>query len=359
MKADPVSVVTRLAPESALGILDVSQVLERVESRGRIGWVIEGYWPADAYGVLGAEDKAGKTFALLDLGLSVASGTSWLGHFAVAKGSVLAFLGEGDERATMRRLLAIGADRGVHLADLEGSLRLAFAVPRLSDLEHLAAVERELSEHPARLVIVDPLYLAAAGAKGSDLYAMGELLGGLQRLAQDAGAALVVSTHWNKTGEGSGARRFTGVGPGAWGRVLASAAVERRTTEPDGTSDVTLRFEFSGSEIADQTFRVRRRVRAEDPTDLDSPLHYAVDVTLSTPDRDADMPPSRSRVLAALGSSDSPLSVREIGDRLAVDGTGPPLKRTTIQEALEELAEIGLTDAERPGSGLPNRWWRR
>jgi hypothetical protein len=34
-----------------------------------------------------------------------------------------------------------------------------------------------------------PLYLAAAGAKGSDLYAMADVLGAIQRACQDHGAA--------------------------------------------------------------------------------------------------------------------------------------------------------------------------
>jgi hypothetical protein len=120
----------------------------------------------------------------------------------------------------------------------------------------------------------DPLYLAAPAGKGADLYAMGEALYAIQSLCQEAGAALVITTHCNKTGEGRGAKRFTGVGPGAWGRVLGSADVERRTTEPGGASDVQLRWEFIGGEIADAGFRMRRRVWAEDPENLDSELHY-------------------------------------------------------------------------------------
>ena len=47
--------------------------------------------------------------------------------------------------------------------------------PRFKDGDALDAVREELALYPASLVIVDPLYLAAAGGKGADLYAMGEL----------------------------------------------------------------------------------------------------------------------------------------------------------------------------------------
>jgi hypothetical protein len=44
---------------------------------------------------------------------------------------------------------------------------------------------------------------------------MGEHLQEIQLLCQNVGAALDLTTHWNKTGEGSSASRFTGVGQGA------------------------------------------------------------------------------------------------------------------------------------------------
>jgi RecA-family ATPase len=85
--------------------------------------------------------------------------------------------------------------------------------------QELAAVQAELAAHPAVLVILDPLYLAAAGASGSSLYDMGAVLQAIQGVCQQAGCALLVVTHWNKTGDGRGAvdlpRRWT---PGLCGR---------------------------------------------------------------------------------------------------------------------------------------------
>ena len=54
----------------------------RVQAAGPPTWLIQGVWPRDAYGVFAAEDKAGKTWAMLDLACSVAAGVPWLGHFA-------------------------------------------------------------------------------------------------------------------------------------------------------------------------------------------------------------------------------------------------------------------------------------
>jgi hypothetical protein len=116
---------------------------------------------------------------------------------------VLVFLGEGDQRAVVRRLRAICAHKHLAAEELAARIRLCFRVPRLTSGADLAAVGAELAAAPAALVILDPLYLAVgvAGA-GADLYAMGTVLSAIQGVCQGAGAALVVVTHWNKTGEG-------------------------------------------------------------------------------------------------------------------------------------------------------------
>lgn len=342
------------AKAGELDILELEEVLERVERAGPPTWLIEGFWPGDAYGIMGAEDKAGKTWAAIDLAVSVASGTPWLGRFDCPNpGPTTLFLGEGGERNFLRRLDAVCTGRGLALVDLIGKVRACFAVPRLRQTDQLAQLERELEEHPSHLVVIDPLYLAAAGARGSDLYEMASVLGGVQRIAQEAGAALVITTHWNKTGTGSGPDRFTGVGPGAWGRVLASAAVERRGMDPDGSSVVQLRWEFRGSEIADGIFRMRRRVWSEDSASLTARMTYEVEVT----SEGETVATSEGRILAVLRAAGiDGLTVREIGDALAVDGQGRPLTARTIQRIVKELDQV---DGEETQSGRPGRWWIR
>jgi hypothetical protein len=348
--------------QRGLVVEDLAAVLARVQAAGPPAWLIQGVWPRDAYGVFAAEDKAGKTWAILDLAVSVAAGVPWLGHFPCPpSGSVLVFLGEGGERAMVRRLRAICAHK--HL-DLEGLaarrlLRLSLRVPKLTSGQELQAVAGELHEHPAALVVLDPLYLAVAGAAtGADLYAMGAVLSGIQAVCQQAGAALVVVTHWNKTGEGRGAKRISGVGPGAWGRVLASAGVAHRASGPDGASTVVLAVDVIGGELADLAFRVRRTVRAEDPADLASPLHYQVEVLPEDPDdlegAAGDLKPSRRWVLAALRAGGAMQSVAQLGDRTAADGH--QLKARTIQEALNDLEAAGLVAGTDPGAGLARYW---
>jgi hypothetical protein len=54
----------------------------RVAAAGEPHWLIQGLWPPDAYGVLAAQEKAGKIWAAIDLTVSVATGRPRLDHFA-------------------------------------------------------------------------------------------------------------------------------------------------------------------------------------------------------------------------------------------------------------------------------------
>ncbi len=363
----PPATTPAAGPGRARGLVieDLAAVLARVDAAGPPAWLVEGIWPRDAYGVFAAEDKAGKTWAILDLAVSVATGTPWLGHFPCPpSGRVLVFLGEGGERAMVRRLRAVAAHKAVTLGELGEArlLRLCFRVPTLTSGEDLAAIEAELAGRPAALVVIDPLYLAVGhGATGANLYAMGAVLSAIQAVCQHAGAALVVVTHWNKTGEGTGVQRISGVGPGAWGRVLASAGVAHRATDPaTKASTVVLSVDLRGGEIADQQFRVRRRVWADDPADLASPLRYEVEVLADDPPADAASGPeaglkqSRQWVLAALRAGGRMQTVKQLGDRTAADGH--PLKERTLQEALGDLAAAGLAEGTDGGPGLARYW---
>ena len=351
-------------PAAELVVSSFWEVAARVAAAGEPRWLIQGLWPADAYGVLAAQEKAGKTWAALDLAVSVACGQPWLDHFACPNpGPVLLFLGEGGERATVRRIEAIATAKGADSDQLADRLRLCFRVPRLAAPGaggELVAMEQELAAHPAVLVVLDPLYLAAAGASGSNLYDMGVVLQAIQGVCQAAGCALLVVTHWNKTGDGRGADRISGAGPAAWARVICSVAVHYRGNDPDGASTVLLGVELIGGEIADTRFRIRRRVRSDDPADLGSALSYAVEV-LAADDDDQDLDPaaaalskSRQWVLTALRDGGDLQTVKQLGDRLAQ--AGHPLKPRTIQTALGELEAAGLAAGSEEGSGRARYW---
>ena len=97
--------------------------------------------------------------------------------------------------------------------------------------------------------------------------------------------------------------------------------ISRHTDRDTGGSSVVLDLDFQGDEIPETTTRIRRRVWADDPDDLSSPMHYEVTrVDFPAPARDPALdgssPPAR-RVLAVLDADANGETVRTIGDALA------------------------------------------
>ncbi len=157
---------------SPLAIDDLGTVLARVDASPAPAYLIRGVMAEADYGMFAAEFKAGKTWATTDLAVSVASGTPWLGIFEIdSPGPVLLFAGEGGERKIARRFRAVCESRGIDPAGLP--IRVCLRVPHLTSDAAMLLVEEEIEAKRPRLVIIDPLYLAARGARGSDLYEMG------------------------------------------------------------------------------------------------------------------------------------------------------------------------------------------
>ncbi len=348
-------------------VRDAAEVLAAVDAAGPPSWLVAGLWPSDAYGVLAAESKAGKTWAILDLAVSVACGRPWLGRFDCPARPALVFLGEGGERSTVRRLRAVCAHKGLDPGGLAGRLRLCFRVPKLRSGEDLAAVEAELEAFPAGLVVVDPLYLAAAGAQAASLFDMGAALEPIQAVCQHASAALVVVHHWNHTGQGTGPQRMSGAGTVEWGRVLGSISVRSRSVEPDTTaSNVLLAAEFVGGEIPEQRFGLRRKVWADDPDDLTSPLHYQASVLDDLPP-DPDPPgPGRGErgrsevrraVLAALRAGGPFQTPAQLLQHISAAGQlAPEPTLRAVQKALTQLAADGLAHGTEEDRGRARYW---
>jgi hypothetical protein len=260
------------------------------------------------YGVLGAEKKFGKTFASGDAAVNVAAGGSFLGAFPVdVAGTVLLFAGEGGRRKIVRRCRAIAAHYGHTLDDLP--LYVYERAPKLADLTQVARLRATVEQCKPVLIIVDPAYLSLAGAETSNLAAMGVLLERAQLIAQDAGSALILTHHWNKTGQGSGADRFTGSGMAEWGRVLISGStLSRNTDQATGRTTNVCRLEIIGDEIADTGVTFRRQVWVDDPDDLASPMHYHVELIDDDPGGILDAPgmkPAAVRVLRILRTTDA------------------------------------------------------
>ena len=359
--ADSMGVVTTDAHGSAvLPVRRLADLAADVDGRGPRRWLIRGVFPAGDYAVHGAEPKAGKTWNALDLAVSVATGTPWLGAVDVdTVGPVIVFAGEGGDGNIVRRLRAIANARSRVVEDLD--VWVCTRAPHLNNAAHMAVFADRVREIRPALVIVDPLYLAAGGANGADLYAMGVVLERPQHICQETGAALLVVTHYNRSRDLKGAARLTGAGPAEWGRVLLAAAVISRHTDAATMASTTLvELDVMGGEIPDQTLRIRRKVWATDPNDLDSPLNYEVTLVAAeerplTTNGGSSLSPAARKLLGAVEAMTEPANVTRLVDWTA-EHHGHGLKRPTCSTELNKLLAAGLVDVLDNGNGREKLW---
>ena len=251
--------------------------LSRFEALERIGkyppeWRVDGILSTDDYGVLAGPKGVGKTFALVDLAVSVALGRPWFGRFPTQSARVLLMTSEDSEARLWRRADAIARSFGVDPEELEDRLYIhPWAFSAITDLDRL---RYELRAVKPGLAVLDPAYRYLSGA-AAQLFDMGAVLTPLQEACATEGAPLIVGHHYNRKNGARREERISGAGLLEWARLVITAEAPARRAED---SDVVVTFEITGNSIDPRVFKVRRRVEALD----DSPnpeLRYSAEVT--------------------------------------------------------------------------------
>jgi hypothetical protein len=237
---------------------------------------------AGSYGVLGAQYKAGKTFLMCDLAVSIAAGVPWLGLIPVRQGRVAAMHNEGDKVEFIDRIEAVAAAKHVELTEeLMSRIHVQEGASKLDQPEAVNRLYEDLVVFNPDLVYIDPWYMSAGeGADGKNLAQMGTVLSNLQGIAQELDSALLITAHWNKSGEGKGVERWSGSGLAEWGRVLINVGVDKWTPaapyadDPTGRTTVDLRVDVSGQTSG--SYWVHREVWRDDARRLELPMRYLV-----------------------------------------------------------------------------------
>lgn len=160
-------------------------------------WLIERLWSLHAVGFVSGPPKSFKTWMVLEMAVSVASGLPCLGAFPVHRtGPVLLYAAEDPATALRLRLLALARNHGLELDQIDirvicaDSLRL----DRSADREKLAAtVER----HRPALLVLDPL-VRLHGLDENQAAPMAELLGYFRALQRTYLTAIAIVHHSRK-----------------------------------------------------------------------------------------------------------------------------------------------------------------
>jgi hypothetical protein len=179
-------------------------------------WTVEGVWSHDAHGLIAGEPKTFKSFVAMDLAVSVASGTKFLGHFEVPETGPVIMIQEENTPAMMKDRLekithsrGIGESAGMNGNGSDGVLEMKArddlpiflmnnAQFNLTDEDHLSFLEKLVQTHKPKLLILDPLYLMIPGLDENSAAEMGPTLRTLLALKQTHNVGILIVHHYNK-----------------------------------------------------------------------------------------------------------------------------------------------------------------
>jgi DNA-binding transcriptional ArsR family regulator len=193
--------------------------------------IIEGVLHQGCKMILGGTSKSNKSWCLLDLAISVASGEKWWGR-RCTRLPVVYINFELHGWAIAQRINALCAARPeckeigdtLHLWNLRGhNTDLTVLRPKL---------EEQLSRHQFGLVILDPAYKVLGDRDENANGEIANLMNELEKLAQSSGAAVIVAHHFAK---GDSSAKEAGdrlSGAGAWVRDPDSIVVLTPHEEP-------------------------------------------------------------------------------------------------------------------------------
>lgn len=148
--------------------------------------------------VIAGPSKSLKTSTSIDLAVSLASGSAFLGAFAVTQPKRVLFLsaesGLGVIRCTASR---IARARFCSLAEIP--IHWGGWVPKVKFSRQLAMLRAAITRSEAEVVFIDPVYQAVDGTDAANVSLMGQQLGDICRQIQHFGATPILVHHSTKT----------------------------------------------------------------------------------------------------------------------------------------------------------------
>ena len=179
--------------------------LRDIPEPGPVDWLVKDLWVKGAFGIVGAEPKAWKSWLTLHLGISVGAGIPLFGRFAVQRGRVLMFAAEGGKGLLRKRAGEICRALDLPLSAVDLAV-IDLPVMRLDDKNTVAAFQATCVLEKPALVILDPFREMHTGDE-NDAALIAALLQPLRELQNTVGCAVQLVHHMGKAPEGKTTRR--------------------------------------------------------------------------------------------------------------------------------------------------------
>jgi hypothetical protein len=194
--------------------------------------LIDGLLRRAEVGNLVAPPKAHKSYALLHLGICIATGRPWLG-FSTHRGRVLLLDFELHGETLGHRLPVVLAAERLTPADLCDGLAVELRRGRPLDIYTLGSYLAALESLRFSLVVIDPLYrLFPADMDENDNADIAKVYAMLAGYADKLNAAIIVVHHLSKGPQGEKGLTDLGAGGGAQSRAADAHLSLREHAEP-------------------------------------------------------------------------------------------------------------------------------
>ncbi len=192
-------------------------------------WLIDDWWTLGSHGIIAGLPKSYKSLISLDMAISVASHSPFMGQFEInpkGVGPVIVVQQENSMSLLRDRLWKMTVQRGLHsgkilhgkkdeiVVEFPPSIPLIFyndfgfdmSMPQDRD-----AIEEVIQKEGAKLIVFDPLYLMIGGADENNAKEMRPILTWLLRIRNLYNCAVVVVHHWGKGGSDRKGRGAGGI----------------------------------------------------------------------------------------------------------------------------------------------------
>ncbi|MBA4187757.1 MAG: hypothetical protein C0467_07035 [Planctomycetaceae bacterium] len=162
-------------------------------------WLVSRALVRNQPGVIAGPSKALKTNLSIDLGVSLASGTPFLGQFDIPKRTRVAVVsGESGEHTLQETAHRVCRAKGITLASLGGHLSWCFSLPTFSQLDVMADFAETLAGLNAEVVIIDPVYLALGNIDAKNLFEAGAAFRVVAEVLLKVGCTPLLIHHANR-----------------------------------------------------------------------------------------------------------------------------------------------------------------
>ena len=151
--------------------------------------------------VMAGAKKCLKTNTLIDLSVSIATGTPFLGHFNVPQSHRVALL-SGESGAATIQETARRVARSKNNSQLQHAENAfwCFSLPKLGQTDTVRTLVNYVDQHDLEVICIDPAYLCMPlGDAAGNLFSVGQMLVGLSKVTDETGVTVVLAHHTTKT----------------------------------------------------------------------------------------------------------------------------------------------------------------